>query len=775
MNRGTRAIIKSFFANRRHLGQKVPIAIFWTSVMFIIAVTCVFISWVTWWFPYEIFSDEVYNIVVVNPPDSFIEYNEYTQPYRDAKAKNFGSLDDYRNNWRNITFFEYNYDGYGASKFIYKKTDALYDFVTFGKWMRENDAYLTVVFPADFEEQTASGDSDADGTDVLTYYRTNSNEYTAMKDDFINIYLQGYQNYIRESRGITTADSVESETTYEALSLSDGDNSDNSFIGIMAKGFVPLIIFIAILYSAMSAGTNVIAGQKENGTFTGILMTPVSRRSIVIGNATGVTLKALIPSLTIAAAALCIPYFTSISGIIMTMLFIASLSLLIASITIVISVINDTVVSAQTAFLPVFLILVAVCVTCIQNYSGDTGIYLYMPVYGQFYGIGNALTKEINIPQAVCCILSTSALSAAMLRISESLLSRERFTVSIDSAAKEIKRAATGGKPSIIERIDKTYGKVSVLIDQLFYPLIVLSVFQLLAVVPVIVSYMRKAEYSQFISNLRNVSSVTEIMSKAFEVIGIFMSNPLFLSLMSVGYALIILTYAFRAYRRAKTISFRQAFSRLGLPLDRPSESLAGYLKGAVLGLCMMGSVYLILMLSGQIRFTGFGVKDSLLGTFAVNLIMWIPQGASEEVMFRGFMIPQISTQYKRGVAVFLSSLLFALFHSLNAGFSPLAAINLFIIALLFALIYIKTGNIWMTCAVHTVWNLAQGNLFGLEVSGTDSGASLLHTSYISGAKAIATGGQFGPEGGLAVTFVVLVALAAVTVSLVRSGRAVTG
>ena len=75
-----------------------------------------------------------------------------------------------------------------------------------------------------------------------------------MKDDFINIYLQGYQNYIRESRGITTADSVESETTYEALSLSDGDNSDNSFIGIMAR-LCPAdyFFFIAILYSAMSA------------------------------------------------------------------------------------------------------------------------------------------------------------------------------------------------------------------------------------------------------------------------------------------------------------------------------------------------------------------------------------------------------------------------------------------------------------------------------------------------------------------------------------------
>ena len=134
MNRGTRAIIKSFFANRRHLGQKVPIAIFWTSVMFIIAVTCVFISWVTWWFPYEIFSDEVYNIVVVViHPIHLLSTTSIPSLYRDAKAKNFGSLDDYRNNWRNITFFEYNYDGYGASKFIYKKTDALYDFVTFGK------------------------------------------------------------------------------------------------------------------------------------------------------------------------------------------------------------------------------------------------------------------------------------------------------------------------------------------------------------------------------------------------------------------------------------------------------------------------------------------------------------------------------------------------------------------------------------------------------------------------------------------------------------------
>ena len=58
--------------------------------------------------------------------------------------------------------------------------------------------------------------------------------------------------------------------------------------------------------------------------------------------------------------------------------------------------------------------------------------------------------------------------------------------------------------------------------NEAFYPLVVLSVYQLLAMIPVVVSYMRKAEYSSFIRDLANVSTMKDIFDKTFEVFSIF-------------------------------------------------------------------------------------------------------------------------------------------------------------------------------------------------------------------------------------------------------------
>lgn len=149
--RGIRTIIGSFFRKRGQMGAEASSAAFLISVLFVVAISCCATSFIFWWFPYHLFSDEVYNVVVVNAPESFIEYNEQTQSDRDQRSKAYGDRYNFMYNWRNMMFFEYRYDGYGWTEFIYKDTDALYDFVTFGKWMRDNDAYLTIVFPKDFD------------------------------------------------------------------------------------------------------------------------------------------------------------------------------------------------------------------------------------------------------------------------------------------------------------------------------------------------------------------------------------------------------------------------------------------------------------------------------------------------------------------------------------------------------------------------------------------------------------------------------------------------
>jgi hypothetical protein len=46
---------------------------------------------------------------------------------------------------------------------------------------------------------------------------------------------------------------------------------------------------------------------------------------------------------------------------------------------------------------------------------------------------------------------------------------------------------------------------------------------------------------------------------------------------------------------------------------------------------------------------------------------------------------------------------------------------------------------------MHLGWNIAEGSLFGAQVSGYDQGPSILRTT-LSG-PAFLTGGSFGPEG----------------------------
>ena len=133
--RGAKTLASGFFRKHGQMGAQAPVSTFLISVGFVAVIFFAIISWMWWWFPYHLFSDEVYDIVAVNAPQSFIDYNQYMQTSRDLTSKEYGSRTDLFSNFDNIIRFNYTYDGYGATRFIYKENHALYDFVTFGKWM----------------------------------------------------------------------------------------------------------------------------------------------------------------------------------------------------------------------------------------------------------------------------------------------------------------------------------------------------------------------------------------------------------------------------------------------------------------------------------------------------------------------------------------------------------------------------------------------------------------------------------------------------------------
>ncbi|MCB0213596.1 MAG: CPBP family intramembrane metalloprotease [Anaerolineae bacterium] len=191
---------------------------------------------------------------------------------------------------------------------------------------------------------------------------------------------------------------------------------------------------------------------------------------------------------------------------------------------------------------------------------------------------------------------------------------------------------------------------------------------------------------------------------------------------------------------------------------------LPKYLRGAVVGLLMFT---LAVGISALLGFITFEADDSVTsGVFALGGVMivffgWMVQGAAEEALTRGWLLPVIGARHRPWLGVVVSSLLFAVFHLLNPNLSIIAVLNLALFGFFTALYALYEQSLWGVFSIHSVWNWAQGNLFGFEVSGQPAPGGTLFNLMEVGPDVV-TGGSFGPEGGLSVTIVLLFSCAIV-------------
>jgi membrane protease YdiL (CAAX protease family) len=145
-------------------------------------------------------------------------------------------------------------------------------------------------------------------------------------------------------------------------------------------------------------------------------------------------------------------------------------------------------------------------------------------------------------------------------------------------------------------------------------------------------------------------------------------------------------------------------------------------------------------------------VKGLLEVLFGVGLFAAVAVG--EELVFRGYVQTNLREGAGLPVALACSSVLFGLFHAMNPNLTPVALLNLVLAGLAMGYGYVVTGNLWLPIAYHFAWNLTQGPVLGLPVSGMRYGGLL--TVNGSGTGRLITGGAFGPEGGVLGTLVLL-------------------
>lgn len=202
----------------------------------------------------------------------------------------------------------------------------------------------------------------------------------------------------------------------------------------------------------------------------------------------------------------------------------------------------------------------------------------------------------------------------------------------------------------------------------------------------------------------------------------------------------------------------RRPYSTIGL---QRKKAVWLYVRGLLIGMGMMllsmGILAAMGMISFERPFSGF-TPAGLTGVF-VLFLGFVVQGAAEEVLLRGFMLPIFARKYSIWSSILASSVIFSLLHFLNPNFSGIAAFNIFLAGVFFAVYALKEGSIWGVCGAHTTWNWTMGNVLGIEVSGQLMGGqnAMLFDLMESGPDWL-TGGSFGLEGGVVVTAVLILA-----------------
>lgn len=175
-----------------------------------------------------------------------------------------------------------------------------------------------------------------------------------------------------------------------------------------------------------------------------------------------------------------------------------------------------------------------------------------------------------------------------------------------------------------------------------------------------------------------------------------------------------------------------------------PRDALTLGPLGFVAGAALFGLIVLVLWLAGSYHVLGTNPQaDWLPGVLTAG----IGAGIGEEIITRGVLFRAVEEGLGTWWALGISALFFGMAHISNPGATLWAALAIAIEAgVLLALIYHLTRSLWPCMGLHAAWNIMQGTVFGIPVSGTEAQGWLVSTRTGPGWL---SGGGFGAEASV--------------------------
>ena len=180
--------------------------------------------------------------------------------------------------------------------------------------------------------------------------------------------------------------------------------------------------------------------------------------------------------------------------------------------------------------------------------------------------------------------------------------------------------------------------------------------------------------------------------------------------------------------------------------LDANAARPALVLMGFVIGALAIGLPIIALIGTGWLREMASAPGSWWGATIRVSVLL-IPAALSEELMFRGYLLSVLRGSWGWPWAIAATSVCFGLLHLANPG-ANVGSLSMVTLAGFFlASVVYRTRSLYAAWAAHFAWNWVMAAIFHASVSGLPLESPSYR--YVDAGPDWATGGQWGPEGGI--------------------------
>lgn len=299
-------------------------------------------------------------------------------------------------------------------------------------------------------------------------------------------------------------------------------------------------------------------------------------------------------------------------------------------------------------------------------------------------------------------------------------------------------------KPDMVQEAAKTGGK-NVVIEILMFLgvfIVTILIMNIVAMPGMLVMLFTDQDYLAAVASgdiaATTNASIEIVSTEGFRLISLFATI--------IMIVLPMLFAKFIQKRKMRTLGFKKT----GMWKE--------YGIGILIGFAMMTVIVLVGVLTGsmKLQFNENVLTGAGIGMLLFLLVGFLLQGMSEEVLCRSYFLVSLARQKGNiWMAVVVNAVAFGLLHITNSGLTILSMVNLILFGIFASIYFVKRGSIWGIAAIHSIWNFAQGNIYGVLVSGANFGTTIF-TSTINEEMTIINGGDFGLEGGILTTIVLV-------------------